>query len=71
VAVQLSGHTHGGHVRAPFLGPLALPRHGTRYPLGLLHIGGMQLYVARGVGGMPLRFGCPPEATIITLRRAA
>jgi uncharacterized protein len=71
VAVQLSGHTHGGHVRAPLLGPLALPRHGTRYPLGLVPIGGMQLYVTRGVGGMPLRFGCPPEATIITLRRKA
>jgi predicted MPP superfamily phosphohydrolase len=69
VAVQLSGHTHGGHVRAPVLGPLALPRHGTRYPLGLLPIGGMHLYVTRGVGGMPLRFGCPPEATILTLRR--
>jgi predicted MPP superfamily phosphohydrolase len=69
VAVQLSGHTHGGHVRAPLLGPFALPRHGTRYPNGLLPIGGMQLYVTRGMGGMPLRFACPPEATLITLRR--
>ncbi len=70
VALQLSGHTHGGHVRAPLLGPLVLPRYGTRYPLGLLHIGGTQLYVTRGIGGMPLRFGCPPEATIITLKRS-
>jgi predicted MPP superfamily phosphohydrolase len=69
VALQLSGHTHGGHVRLPGLGALCLPRHGWRYAIGHERVGATQLYVSRGLGGMPLRFGCPPEATIITLRR--
>ncbi|NNJ12171.1 metallophosphoesterase [Chloroflexales bacterium ZM16-3] len=70
VDLQLSGHTHGGHLRLPLLGSFVLPRYGWRYPIGLHHIGRTQVYVSRGVGGMPLRLGCPPEATIITLRRA-
>ncbi len=67
--LQLSGHTHGGHVRFPGLGPLCLPRHGWRYDMGHFQIGSMQLFVSRGVGGLPLRFGCPPEANLIRLRR--
>jgi predicted MPP superfamily phosphohydrolase len=69
VDLQLSGHTHGGHMRLPWLGSFVLPRYGWRYPVGHHRIGRTQLYVSRGVGGMPLRLGCPPEATIITLRR--
>ena len=69
VALQLSGHTHGGHMRLPWLGSFCLPRHGWRYPVGHAHVGAAQLYVSRGIGGLPLRVGCAPEATIITLRR--
>jgi hypothetical protein len=69
VDVQLSGHTHGGHMRLPGLGSFCLPRHGWRYPVGHAQIGATQLYVSRGIGGLPLRLGCPPEATVITLRR--
>lgn len=69
VDLQLSGHTHGGHIRLPWLGSFVLPRYGWRYPAGHFQIGQTQLYVSRGVGGIPLRFGCPPEATLITLRR--
>jgi hypothetical protein len=69
VDVQLSGHAHGGHLRLPLLGPMALPRFGRRYPMGHYRIGPTTLYVARGLGGVPLRFGCPPEATMLTLRR--
>jgi uncharacterized protein len=69
VGVQLSGHTHGGHMRLPWLGSFCLPRYGWRYAVGHAHVGATQLYVSRGIGGMPLRLGCPPEATIITLRR--
>jgi predicted MPP superfamily phosphohydrolase len=68
--VQLSGHTHGGHIRLPLLGPLALPRFGRRYVIGRYQVGPTALYVSRGTSGPPLRFRCPPEATIITLRRA-
>lgn len=69
-ALQLSGHTHGGHLRLPVLGPFARPRYGMRYVMGRYQVGQMALYVSRGLGGMPLRLGCRPEATIFTLRRA-
>jgi len=70
VNVQLSGHTHGGHLRLPLLGPFTLPRYGKRYVIGTYQVGAMTLYVSRGLGGAPLRLLCPPEATIFTLRRS-
>jgi predicted MPP superfamily phosphohydrolase len=69
-AAQLSGHTHGGHMRLPLLGPFALPRHGWRYAIGHYPIGDMALYVSRGLSGGPFRLRCRPEATILTLRPA-
>jgi uncharacterized protein len=68
-ALQLSGHTHGGHVRLPLLGPFARPRFGMRYIMGQYRVGEMALYVSRGLGGVSLRLFCRPEATIFTLRR--
>lgn len=69
VDLQLSGHTHGGHMDLPLLGPLALPRFGSRYERGLHRVGRTTVYTNRGLAGIPLRLGCPPEATIITLRQ--
>ncbi|MFN8479133.1 MAG: metallophosphoesterase [Kouleothrix sp.] len=69
-ALQLSGHSHGGHLRLPRIGPITHPRYGVRYVMGHYFVGAMQLYVSRGLGGTPLRFLCRPEATIFTLRRA-
>ncbi len=68
--LQLSGHSHGGQVRPPFLGPLLLPKLGRRYPAGLYEVGGMRLYTNRGVGVTlsRLRANCPPEITVLTLR---
>ena len=70
--LMLSGHTHGGQVRLPFAGPLVLPPQGRRYPAGLYEIGGMPLYVTRGIGMLPplVRLNCPPEITLLTLRRS-
>ncbi|MEM8529263.1 MAG: metallophosphoesterase [Chloroflexota bacterium] len=68
IHVQLSGHTHGGHLRLPVLGPFTRPRFGVEYVIGQYQVGEMSLYVSRGLGGTPLRLLCPPEATIITLR---
>ena len=72
VDLMLSGHTHGGQVRLPFVGPLVLPPMGRKYVSGLYRFADMQLYVNRGIGtvGIPLRFACPPEITEITLQRA-
>lgn len=69
VSLMLSGHTHGGQVRLPFLGALILPELGKKYVEGTFRIGGMQLYVNRGIGSvaLPFRFDCRPEITSITL----
>jgi len=71
VGLMLSGHTHGGQVRLPLLGPLTLPELGRKYIHGWFRFGDMQLYVNRGIGtvGVPFRLACPPEITLITLRR--
>jgi hypothetical protein len=75
VDLMLSGHTHGGQVRLPFLGT---PRHmlplgGRRFVEGHFNVGPLQLYVNRGIGTvkLPVRFLCPPELTVFTLQPAA
>jgi uncharacterized protein len=70
--LQLSGHSHGGQVRLPPLGPLILPRWGRIYHTGLYHLNGRFVYTGRGLGmvKLPLRFNCPPELTEITLETA-
>jgi predicted MPP superfamily phosphohydrolase len=69
VDLMLSGHTHGGQVRIPFLPLFHLPEYGEKYIEGLFRLGPTQLYVNRGIGavGVPFRFRCPPEITVITL----
>lgn len=69
VDLMLSGHTHGGQVRLPFLPPPVLPPLGKKYVEGLYRYGETQLYVNRGIGtvGLPLRLNCPPEITMLTL----
>jgi uncharacterized protein len=71
VSFMVSGHTHGGQVRLPFLGAVSLPPLGRRYVEGLFQVGGLQLYVNRGLGtvGVPFRLNCPPEITVFTLRK--
>lgn len=72
VHLMLSGHTHGGQVKLPFLTRLKLPILGRKYVEGHFTVGSMQLYVNRGIGtvGIPFRLACPPEITLMTLRRA-
>lgn len=70
VALQLSGHTHGGMI----LGidrVIALANEG--FVSGVYDVAGMQLYVNNGTAlwpGFALRLGRPSELTRITLRRA-
>ncbi len=67
--LQLSGHSHGGQVRLPFLGPVVRPLYAMKYADGLHHVDGMLLYTNRGLGLLKphLRFNCRPEVTILTL----
>jgi predicted MPP superfamily phosphohydrolase len=70
VDLQLSGHSHGGQVRLPLLGAPVLPPLARLYPWGLHRIGDLTLYTNVGIGTvvLPIRFNCPPEITLITLR---
>ncbi|HEY3397195.1 MAG TPA: metallophosphoesterase [Armatimonadota bacterium] len=72
VDLLLAGHTHGGQVVLPFIGPLAVPsEYGAKYAWGLFDYAGTRLEVTRGVGLVPprVRFNCPPEIALLTLRR--
>ncbi|HEY1052363.1 MAG TPA: metallophosphoesterase [Prosthecobacter sp.] len=74
-ALQLSGHTHGGQLvfrgKAPAYFRRA--RFGKKYLAGRYTLGGLEMYVNRGIGcvGVPWRVGAPPEVTEITLRSPA
>ncbi len=73
IDLYVCGHTHGGQVRLPLIGPiLTISALGRRYVMGLYHEGRTHLYVSRGVGFEGLsaprvRFLCPPEVAIITI----
>ena len=68
--LMLAGHTHGGQVRLPLVGPLFVPsRIEVRYSAGVFHVPPMVMHVTRGVSGKtPLRINCPPEIAKLTLR---
>jgi predicted MPP superfamily phosphohydrolase len=73
VDLQLSGHTHGGQVRIPFLPPLYLPPLAEKYISGLFQIRALTLYTTPGIGtvDLPVRWNCPAEVTFITLTRSS
>ncbi|CQR58006.1 metallophosphoesterase [Paenibacillus riograndensis] len=72
--LQLSGHSHGGQIRLPFVGAAYTPYGSNKYISGLYYTDKkrMPVYVNRGFGEtyMPFRLMCRPELTIFTLRRA-
>jgi len=72
VDLQLSGHSHGGQVRFPFVPPLFLPEMAKKYVWGLYRIGELTLYTNPGLGTIrvPVRLNCPPEVTLISVRRS-
>jgi predicted MPP superfamily phosphohydrolase len=69
IRLQISGHTHGGQVRVPFVGALRLPAWGKNYDAGLFRRGEQFLYVNRGIGTVriPCRVNCRPEITLLEL----
>ncbi len=71
IDLMLSGHVHGGQIRFPIIGSVLVPsRYGRRYDCGTFHEPPTVLHVSRGLGGEhPLRWGCRPEVTLLTLRR--
>lgn len=70
VDLMLSGHTHGGQVVLPVVGPLYCPsRFGVRYAAGPYWKDPTLLYVSRGLSAKhPVRWRCPPELTQLVLK---
>jgi predicted MPP superfamily phosphohydrolase len=72
IGLYLCGHTHGGQVRLPVLGAV---KSNARCPrarmLGHWQVGTMAGFTSAGLGTTDavLRFCCPPEANLFTLRR--
>jgi len=71
IPLVLAGHTHGGQVRLPLVGTIAV---GARRPagdaVGLLPTRTGYIHISPGLGSsrsLPFRFGCPPEATLLEL----
>jgi predicted MPP superfamily phosphohydrolase len=70
VGTVLSGHTHGGQVNIPLLGPIAA----RKFPViaGLGRKADTTIFVSRGVGTVyvPYRLNCPPDVSVLTLTAA-
>ncbi len=65
----LCGHTHGGQIRLPFVGPIISPSwYGARYASGVFARDCTLMHVSRGISGVhPFRWGCIPEVTVLEL----
>ena len=68
----LSGHTHGGQCKPPFLPPPILPVRNRRYTAGAFALSNeRQLYINRGLGHLAqVRFNVRPEVTVFELQPA-
>ncbi len=71
IDLTVAGHTHGGQIRLPFIGPLdRLPiTIGQRFDMGLFDFGPMKLFITPGVGesGPRARLFDPPEISVLTI----
>lgn len=73
VDLMISGHTHGGQIVLPLIGPPVIPsRYGRKYAGGLIQGPKFPVFVSRGIGTtlLPVRLGASPEIAVIELRRA-
>ncbi|MFB9762101.1 metallophosphoesterase [Ectobacillus funiculus] len=70
VNLQLSGHSHGGQVQLPIIGPVITPPLAKKYIEGFYTVSNLTVYVNRGLGmtRVPFRFFAQPEITVFTLQ---
>jgi predicted MPP superfamily phosphohydrolase len=68
--LMLAGHTHGGQIRLPVVGPILAPSlYGVRYASGTFHLPPTVMHVSRGISGLqPIRWNCPPELARLVLK---
>lgn len=70
ISLVLAGHTHGGQIALPLLGPpIVLSKYGSRYAHGLFRERATAMFVTRGVGEIApwIRLNCPREIALLTL----
>lgn len=70
IDLMISGHTHGGQVDIPFIGPPVLPVRNKTYSSGLkISLRGTRVFISKGIGWAiyPIRFNCPPEIAVLEL----
>jgi uncharacterized protein len=66
--LMLSGHTHGGQLRLPWLGTPLAPVEDKRFVQGAHPWNRRWLHVTKGIGNVyGLRFNCRPEISLLTL----
>jgi len=70
--LMLAGHTHGGQIRFPIIGPVLSPSlFGVKYASGVFYKAPTLMHVSRGISGLePIRINCAPELAKLTLRSA-
>lgn len=73
IPLMLCGHTHGGQIRFPWIGPIIAPsKYGSRFASGVFYQRPTLMHVSRGVSGIhTLRWGCVPEISILELASIA
>lgn len=72
VDMVFAGHTHGGQIRFPLVGSVYNHTWNLfKYSGGKYRVGMTQMYVSRGLGMsvIPVRFLCPAELTVFTLKK--
>lgn len=74
IDLYLCGHTHGGQVALPFYGALiTLSKYGKKYESGRYQVGGVSLYINRGLGTegpglLKVRFFSRPEIAVFDIK---
>jgi predicted MPP superfamily phosphohydrolase len=71
IALLLCGHTHGGQIRFPWIGPIIAPsKYGSRFASGVFYQSPTLMHVSRGLSGVhTIRLGCLPEVSVLELRK--
>jgi predicted MPP superfamily phosphohydrolase len=72
VDLMISGHTHGGQVKIPFIGTPFLPVKNKMYSSGFVSSRKTNVFISRGIGwaAFPVRFNCFPEIAILNIVRS-
>lgn len=71
VDLVLCGHTHAGQIRLPIIADRMAPVVSRRYIHGLVRDADLSVYISAGLGvvGLPIRYNCPPELPVLTLKK--